>query len=386
MRLLIDSVTVGSPGVIQLRDELTNSLKENVPAGADIVLLLPRGNRNMYGSSKLRVVNVAKPTIGWVGRWHWYRIALPNIAREYKADVVYSLSGILSKKLCNSLGTVTTVNNMIPFTPEVLRMYPLFFKARLRYELLRRAYVSSLRMADSVVLHSRHGLEMLKPFVEDITSKTFIALTGVPRDLVFNHSDPHPHPYNGVPYFLYFSAIYPYKNHLSFLRAYQYALDLDNKIPDLLLAGKPEDRGHLKKVLAAIREPGLKGKVKYIGTLDRKDIPAWLYYANVNFFPSMCETNPVTLAEILGLSGVLACSNIPPMSEVAGYAAQFFDPYSVDSMADVFVNLHRDRKRRDEMRHLALKRSDELSWNACGKAIWQAAMKAESGFHNRRRN
>lgn len=385
MRLLIDSVPLGSPGAIQLRDELARSIEECAPEGCDAVLLMPPGPCKVTSSSKLRVVTVEKPGGGWIGRWRWYNSLLLKIAKEHRANILYSLSGILSKKLCESLGTVTTVNNMIPFTPEMPRLYQLFSKARLRYALLRRAYVESVRMADAVVLHSSHGLDRLKAYTGDISSKTFVVLTGVPRDLGFNRSNPPPHPYDGASYFLYFSAIYPYKNHLGLIEAYRRALNSERQFPDLLLAGLPEDKSHLVRILAAIRKSGLEEKVKYIGVLDRKDIQAWLYYADVNFFPSMCETNSVVVAEILGLGGALACSRIAPLSEVTGYAAELFDPYLVDSMTDVIINLSRDPKRRNELRRHALRRARELSWAACGKAIWQAAMKAKATFENRKR-
>jgi glycosyltransferase involved in cell wall biosynthesis len=70
------------------------------------------------------------------------------------------------------------------------------------------------------------------------------------------------------------------------------------------------------------------------------------------------------------------------MSEVAGYAAEFFDPHSVDSMGDILMKLFKDRGRRHELRRLASKRAEELSWSACGEAIWKAAMKAKSDFQS----
>jgi glycosyltransferase involved in cell wall biosynthesis len=381
----MDSVTVGSPGNIQLRDELARSVEEYAPEGSNVVLLMSPGHCKVSGSDKLRVVNVEKPGGGWIGRWKWYHRILPQIAREHGIDVLYSLSGILSKRLCESLGVVTTVNNMLPFTPKSRRLYPIFSKTRLRHALLLRVYVRSLRIADTVVLHSQHGLNMVKPYTGDISSKTFVVLTGVPRDLGFKRSEPPLHPYDGKPYFLYFSAIYPYKNHLNLIEAYRIALNSERQLSKLLIAGLPEDKRQLENILTVIRESDLVGKVKYIGVLDRKDIPAWLYFADVNFFPSTCETNSLVLAEILGLGGVLACSNIPPMSEVAGYAAELFDPYLVDSMTDVIIKLSRNRKRCDQLRCLALKRAKEFSWNLCGETIWQAVMKAKAAFQSRRR-
>jgi len=384
MRLLIDSVMMGSPGGIQLRDELVQSVEECAPKNCDVVLLVSSGSCRWVDSDKLRVVTVDKPRMGWIGKWNWYNNILPKLANNHGANVLYSLSGIVSKKLCKLFGVVNTANNMIPFTLGRLQTYPAISKARLHYALLRRVLVTSIKMADAVVLHSQHALNMITPYTGDISSKTFVVLTGVPRDMKFDRSATPSHPYDGVPYFLYLSAIYSHKNHLRLIEAYRQALDEKSSLPDLLIAGLPADKDYLKKILAMIRKIGLENKVKYIGTLDREDIPAWIYYADVNFFPSICETNSIVLPEILGLGGVLACSGISPMSEVASYAAEFFDPYLIDSMKYVFIKLCHNRKRSDELRYLALKRATELSWNVCGTTIWQAAMKAHAAFLDRK--
>jgi hypothetical protein len=119
MRLLMDSVTVASPGNIQLRDELARSVEEYAPEGSNVVLLMSPGHCKVSGSDKLRVVNVEKPGGGWIGRWKWYHRILPQIAREHGIDVLYSLSGILSKRLCESLGRLRPrVCDCILFFPK----------------------------------------------------------------------------------------------------------------------------------------------------------------------------------------------------------------------------------------------------------------------------
>jgi glycosyltransferase involved in cell wall biosynthesis len=381
MRLLVDSVMMKSPGGIQLRDELVRSMVECTPENCSLIVLVPTGAYPQAPSDKLCVITADPPKEYWSGKWRWYNRLLPDMAQRNHADVVYSLSGIVSAKMCQSFGIVGTTNNMLPFTPERLQAYSL--KLRLYYTLLRHIIVSSLKKADTVVLHSQHALNMITPYTGDISSKTFVALTGVPRDMKFDRSVSH-HPYGGSPYFLYLSAIYSYKNHLRLMEAYCQALREESTLPDLLIAGLPAEKDYLGKILARIKEKDLKNKVKYIGILDRKDIAAWLHYAQVNFLPSTCETGLIVVSEVLGVGGVLACSNLAPMPELASYAAELFDPYSIDSMKQVIVSLSGNPKRREELRSLASKRVAELSWNACGAAIWQAAMKAQTVFLNRK--
>ncbi|MCI0498758.1 MAG: glycosyltransferase [Planctomycetales bacterium] len=224
---------------------------------------------------------------------------------------------------------------------------------------------------------------MILPYTGDISSKTYVALTGVPRDMGFEPSA-FCHPYNGRPYLLYLSAIYSYKNHLKLIEAYDRMLQEQADIPDLLIAGIPAEKDYLAKILAAIKEKNIGNKVKYLGILDRKDIPAWLHYAQINLLPSTCETGLIVVSEVLGVGGALACSNVAPMPELASYAAELFDPYSIESMRQVILGLIRNPERTQELRQLAAKRIAELSWDACGAALWQAARKARAAFIKRK--
>jgi glycosyltransferase involved in cell wall biosynthesis len=369
-----------SPGGVQLVEELIRSAHESAPEQCDVVALMRSDWRPWPGSEKLNIVSVAPPKGRWFGKRQWYDVLLPKLAKAQKADVLYSMSGIVSAEMCKSSGVVTTANNMMPFTQERLRTYPLTSRTRWRYAVLRHVLVASMKKADAIVLHSRHAQNMIEPHSGDLSSKLFVVLTGVPRDVKVDPATPPPHPYEKAPYFLYLSAIYAYKNHVKFIEAYRHALNEEASLPDLLIAGPKAEEHYFDEILAAIKQWGLESKVKYIGYLDRKDVPAWIYHADINFFPSLCETSSLVVVEILGSGGVLACSNVPPMPEVASYAAELFDPYSAETMKPAILKLWRDRRRKEELRSLAFARAAELSWNACGKVIWQAAAKAHAAF------
>ncbi len=381
----MDSVPVRSPGGSRLRNELADALVRRIPDGCELVLLAADGHGHTVDHPRVRTETTGAFGGGLLGQWRWQHRQLPQLAAALGADVVYSLAGLQAARLTRRFGTVTTVNNMLPFLPQwCAQIYPRF-KDRVRFKLLLHGYVGTLRRADAVVLHSQYALQTIGPFAGPIEDKTLVSLTGVPSDLDFDPAALPPHPYGENPYFFYLSAIGVYKNHLRLLQAYRRALDEEPELPELLIAGIPEEPDYLQRILAKIEELELEKKARYLGTVDRETIPAWLHHAEVNFFPSECETNSVVLAEILGVGGVLACSRCDPMPEVAGDAAELFDPHSVDEMADVMLRLHRQDERREELRQLARQRAAELSWDRCGEAIWKAAGTAKAAIERRRR-
>src|SRR3954465_9731966 len=125
-RLLVDSVPVGSGGLLQLRDELTDALAKQAPDGSSVVLLTASPPNGLRPSNNLTIVAQSKPGLGWAGRWWWYNQRLPRLARHYDVDVVYSLSGILAARAVRDFAGVDTINNMLPFSPAEMAQFPLF--------------------------------------------------------------------------------------------------------------------------------------------------------------------------------------------------------------------------------------------------------------------
>lgn len=374
LTLLIDAVMVSSPGMQQLQRELTLSSLRHMPRGYKIVLLQNSGSSVVESQNGLHIENFSSQKFGYAKRWLWYNIILPRKITEYKADVLYSLSGIISKKISALCATISTVNNMVPFTEMHFKHYPLLSQTRLKLYLFRLLAVSSMRMATTVILHSQHALEQIKKYIPDIETKTTVVLTGI-SDKYQLRIKPQ-NPYNNFPYFFYLSAIYWYKNHINLIEGYRLALSVEMNLPDLLIAGYPADKKYLEKFKEIILINQLSDKVKYIGSLDSELIPAFIHHAVINFFPSTCETNSVVQAEIIGMQGVMACSDLPPMPEIPGDASVTFDPFDPASIAACMIEVFNDNELQISLRKKAAKRSKELSWDECGKAIWKSAEKA----------
>jgi glycosyltransferase involved in cell wall biosynthesis len=318
-------------------------------------------------------------------RRRWMARELPRQAHAAGADVVFVANGLVSGRLAAAYPTVATTNNMLPFTPNQLRHFPLLSRMRLKMRFIRGATIRSLRRTDRAVLHSQHALRVLSEDVADLPEKTEVVLTGVPEDarLVEGEAPPPPPQVAGKRYFFYLSPFKRYKNHAKLIQAYELLLDAAVDPPELFLAGYPTDRGWLRELQRQVAGLPLAGRVHFLGEVERDQLRSWMHHATVNLFPSLCETASIIQAEVLGLGGVLACSDVPPMSEVAAYAAEYFDPESARSIAAAMARLSADEGRRDELRRLAARRAAELSWDDCGRAIWTASQHARRAFRER---
>ena len=283
INLLIDAVSISSPGILQLKHELITSAVKKMSLGSRIIILQDKDHNILKPSERVIIRNMKKPSLAWIGRWYWYNRTLPGKIKEYNADVFYSLSGILSNAICSKAGSIITINNMIPFTPKQMNHFPIFSLGYMRLFLLRRIYTKSARMADALILHSRHAFENISRIAGNIKDKSFVVLTGVPRLINLETKKHQPHPYNKKPYMFAYSTIHWYKNYINLIKAYRRALTENERLPHLIIAGYPKDRDYVKKMQKEIEKNDLNMHVKYIGSLLNEQIPACIYNADVNF-------------------------------------------------------------------------------------------------------
>ena len=381
MKIVIDAMSMNSPGGLAQLKEITFFIGQQRRQGDEAVIitdqpdLLPGENRgvDVYPAPEFQKGS-------WINQWQWYSKGLPTLLKKIQPDVVYAVNGLVPRKLYKRYAVMATVNNMLPFSRRHVYQYPFFSKRYARLVLQKQMLIKSIRMANAVVLYGYHCLDELAVYEPKLKEKSFVALYGIPEGIKLNPDDLPPHPNGGVPYHLYFSQIYPYKNHIRLLHAYRQALDQEPDLPELILAGLPCDAAHVQKIIRTIGKLGLVEKVRYIGAVDKKNIPSWLYHAEVNYFASLCETNSFVVIEILGVGGVLACSRPKSHLDAEGEACEPFDPYSVEDIKGVIVKLHRGPGRRRELRHLAKERAMTFQWGKCGKAIWEAAYLAKKRF------
>ena len=385
MNLLIDYSFKGSEGLNQIRENLTRVFSQSPRKGWNICILTDK-DKNVPGKkySNVKYISTNFKVNTWFNKWIWTNFIFPKFLVQNDIDVFYSFHSNVTKRIKNVAGIVITINNMLPFTKERMAKPHFFSFSKLRNVLLKHYYIKGMRIADAVVLHSYHSFTVLEEYSPALKEKVYIALTGVPFDIKFNLNGMAPHPNNGEKFFFYFSSIFPYKNHLNLLYSYKDALK-ERDLPDLLFAGIPGEKKYLQKILKRINELKIENKVRYLGIIDRNLIPSLIYYAEANFFPSTCETNPVILTEIMENKGVIACSNLPPMPEIVKDAGFYFDPLSVQSIKETIITIIDNPSKTLEMKTLAYQRAKELDWKDCENKIWEAVIASKNCFNYRKK-
>ena len=179
-----------------------------------------------------------------------------------------------------------------------------------RWELAYRKYLygASARRSQVVIAISEHGRETLIERLSLAPERVRTIHLGVDLER-FSPGD-----LAREPFVLYPANRWPHKNHETLFRS----LEL---LPELRL------------VLTGYDGPMPEG-VESLGRVPHDELVDLYRRASALVFPSRYEGFGQPVLEALACACPVACSDLPPLREVAGDAAVYFDPVDPESIAD----------------------------------------------------
>jgi glycosyltransferase involved in cell wall biosynthesis len=153
-------------------------------------------------------------------------------------------------------------------------------------------------------------------------------------------------------YILCVSTLHPHKNLERLLHVYANTPNL----PHLVIAGM--------KGFAAKKIEELAGDhVRITGWIPREELYSLFRGACAFVYPSTFEGFGIPVLEAMAAGIPVACSDIPPLREVAGDTVIYFDPGDNVSMSEALRRVVSDDSRVDAAR----RRAQEFSWEKCAR-------------------
>ena len=197
---------------------------------------------------------------------------------------------------------------------------------------------SSVRFSDALVAVSETSRRDLIDVYRADPARIHVVHHGV-EAAFFDIADAREHDptllsQTGLPdcrYLLAVSTIHPHKNWLPLLDTYG-ALVRDGRDEHLVVAGLAGKAS--RDVAVRLNDPQLASRVHLLGWQPRSVLVALFQSAEALVFPSTFEGFGMPVLEAMAAGVPVACSDIPPLREVAGNAALFFDPYSPERIAE----------------------------------------------------
>ncbi|MEA2421347.1 MAG: hypothetical protein QOF55_446 [Thermoleophilaceae bacterium] len=169
----------------------------------------------------------------------------------------------------------------------------------------------------------------------------------------------------GAPVVLSVSAALPHKNLDRQLRAFA---RLEDGEPLLVLVGHA---GRVQERLGELaRELGVADRVRFTGWVSDEDVEGLYRLAALFAYPSLHEGFGMPVLEAMRRGVPVASSNATSLPEVAGDAAELFDPLDVDAIAAALARLLGSAERRAELVARGTERAAGFGWDRTARAAF----------------
>ncbi|HEX5576550.1 MAG TPA: glycosyltransferase family 1 protein [Gemmatimonadales bacterium] len=169
------------------------------------------------------------------------------------------------------------------------------------------------------------------------------------------------------PFAIFPAVTWPHKNHLRLFEALAYLRDQRGLTVRVIATGSryepfwPEIERQLDLL-------ALQSQVKFLGFVPDRDLRALYRLAQYLLMPTLFESDSFPIYEAWLEGTPVACSAVCSLPEQAREAAVFFDPYSIESMANAIASLTTDRSLRAELQERGRRRLQDFDWQRTAKA------------------
>lgn len=302
----------------------------------------------------------------------WHNFVLPRLARRHRIDVLFI--GVDRRiPFFGRVPRVATVHDLAAFT--VTGKYPItrqIYSKRVLPLLIRR-----LKRIVTISQSTRADLvEHLSLRASDIT----VAYNGVDLERfqdVDRERIPEVLERHGItkPYMLYTARLeHPGKNHAALVRAVSRIEHGTAAECQLVFVGNPWHRAD--RIEDAVKSAGMEDRVVFTGFVTDEDLPLLYHGAELFVFPSLYEGFGIPLLEAMGAGVPMAVARAASIPEVAGAAADYFDPHDEQEMQHVIANLAEDEERRRVIIAKGLERVGRFTWERCAATTLETILSA----------
>jgi glycosyltransferase involved in cell wall biosynthesis len=130
----------------------------------------------------------------------------------------------------------------------------------------------------------------------------------------------------------------------------------------LLILGTPAPFSPPVDIPGTVRRCGMEGRVKQVPYVSEEELLHLYNACGLFVYPSLYEGFGLPVIEAMACGAPVACSNTTSIPEVAGDAAEYFDPESVEEMAAAIQRIMGDMSLQEKLSRAGMERAATFSW------------------------
>jgi len=295
-------------------------------------------------------------------RFAWSQFQLPKLARERKADLIFTPApeGYLGEQ---RVPQVVMVHDLRPLSHPERSMQSLYF---------RNWVPPLLRQCRHIVTNSKFTASEICSAIGVIEEK--ITVTPLGYDSAHFFPSGVTQRFHSRPYLLHVGQAYPHKNLERLIYAFKSISQLFPEV-DLLLLGKPHpsETTRLKQLTSDL---DLSARVIFKSYVPYKELPNWYRGALAFVYPSLWEGFGLPILEAMACGTPVVTSLGSATEEVCkGDSALLVNPNSVSQIASSIHAMIRQPELATNLRNRGLKNCQNYSWESTATKTTGALVK-----------
>lgn len=344
MKIGVDARSLSSP-ITGIGRYAGNLLKEMILSDKHEWFVY--SSRTIPANDWLKSANVTVRSVNISNRWLrmlWYQTVLPVLVIRDGCNLFWSPAHILPSFLPKFLLRVVTIHDLTwRHAPETMRPLSRFFESWLM--------PGSVKSSDLVIADSRSTANDLINEIPDAMNKVSVVhlAAGIPVSKNIEAGD----------YILFVGTLEPRKNLPRLFEAYsRLSPELRHQFP-LKVAGGLGWGGEIS----------IPPEVEILGYVSDIELDQLYCGASLLLMPSIYEGFGLPIVEAMSRGVPVLTSDTSSMPEVAGEAAVYVNPYSVESILSGMDRVLTSPELQDNLSKQGLRRSKMFSWSKAANEV-----------------
>jgi glycosyltransferase involved in cell wall biosynthesis len=168
------------------------------------------------------------------------------------------------------------------------------------------------------------------------------------------------------PFILYPAMTWEHKNHIRLLEAVALLREREKLKINVICTG--HKNSFYPRIERRLHELKLESQVKFTGVVTSKELSLLYRQAQFIIIPTLFEAASAPLFEAWQHGAAVACSSVTSLPEQAAGAALFFNPFSVEEIANAVKTMTSDEALRAEFRSRGFRRLQNFDGERTAKA------------------
>ncbi|MCD4832560.1 MAG: glycosyltransferase family 4 protein [Bacteroidales bacterium] len=300
--------------------------------------------------------------------YYWFEKSVSKILKQINADIFISPDGFLSLrsniKSIAVIHDISFVHNPKDF-PFGIRNYYQYFFPRFAQKANKIVTVSEFSKQDIAQQYNLNAEnidvvyngsnEIYKPSLNDEILKAKQQYTG------------------GADFFIFVGALSPRKNVANLLSAFDLFKSKTKSNLKLVIVG--EKMFKTKNIKDVFNKMSFKNDIVFTGRMDPFQLKNLYSAAFALTYVPYFEGFGIPIIEAMNCDTAVITSNVTSMPEVAGDAALFVNPVSVQSIADAMIKIYNGPHLRNQLIEKGKIQRQKFSWDKTAEKFWKSIEK-----------